>query len=1210
MPDSPTSTPSDPHPTTNGQAANKEAPPTTPLKHDRLLDWGKFHDFVMKKSATFLETVQAGDVDWILSDPKVDLTKTQLDNTEASTPTKSETPANASLTTPPSPQFAVSNSNLNSISKTKPAPSKVSDDQATSQPEFHARSLPIESRRRSSVSSIASANSQLSAGSGFLLKIKNKFHRTNSRTEPAPLTPLQEPQPQIFKRDFSFDSQPSQELTTSAPAKEEEPGSDPHLDECIRFFQKKPMRRSLSLSRRASVPLTQPISSRPNSEPQTPSKFNFLKRVSSAGSSGPLDPPVQLDGISSISEESSAQETPIQFRHAKPLRRVAFHSLTFLIDPPQQIPSRTPRKGNVEVLPNGVVRVNPLTEADKAAMDKSMRGQGGGLVVGGTGALGLIEKDSDEESSDEESSPVDEPQVNGKVQDDPETAIDKHAQSFAIDKPMVQLKPRAGYTVPIKKMALDLMYTRCCHLREIMPIPAIAKQIPVGSMAPLPLLQLRNPEPTMIEIQSFADFIRIAPILCISLDGVKLSFDQFKILLSAMSAKKQLEKLSLRNTPIDAEGWSLLCWFLSRNKVLKRLDVTQCPPLFVNVMKKRSKSQSKKQEEEVLTRMVCNNENRSDMDWSLFTATLVARGGIEELILTGCCINDLEVFEKLFSRAVVLDTHKLGLAYNQLTPPQLKIIFETWVFSGKCRGLDLGYNDLSLSAFLQPLQEMKQGEDFSDRLANSKIAFLSLNATNLRFNDSFSSVLESVLVKFPNLKYLDLSNNAKLFKLGSKSSKSEDKSEKNDTKEDFISFFSSKLPLCDSLIRLQLENNGLSSNDLITLFEYLPYCKNLAYLSIVGNDLDIYAASALSHALKSSRSLMVIDFDYGDLPEEFKERLGLYTMRNMERVLNQNLHHAVSDEKLSPTASEQSKSSASEMSIAEEMSNLLQQKADGKLDAKSPELLRLIEKVQANRERLRTAIADLFHLQWKEELTIEGKEALIRLLFIDSSLERGIRLIDPALVDQQAGTSSTEFIKMGSAEDEKNKLGDNEMSQMTVDASPSLLKPFNSGSVPISRSQSFTSLSNHDREEGSIMKLLKISKDAPEILEGFDVHSGEDIRRMLLDSNLADINEVILIMSTLKAKGVSMKNIFKIENGSESENKKWESGLFQELRSKIQKLQASTSQDEEISEKNEDINEDVSDINSAIPLKLEPREGRDQILEAYDRILSKFNSNS
>ena len=61
-------------------------------------------------------------------------------------------------------------------------------------------------------------------------------------------------------------------------------------------------------------------------------------------------------------------------------------------------------------------------------------------------------------------------------------------------------------------MALDTMYARCCHLRNSSHTSNI-KQIPKGSMAPIPVLQLRNP-PTMIEIQSFADFANCAGNLC------------------------------------------------------------------------------------------------------------------------------------------------------------------------------------------------------------------------------------------------------------------------------------------------------------------------------------------------------------------------------------------------------------------------------------------------------------------------------------------------------------------------------------------------------------------------------------------------------------------------------------------------------------------------------------------------------------------------
>ena len=123
---------------------------------------------------------------------------------------------------------------------------------------------------------------------------------------------------------------------------------------------------------------------------------------------------------------------------------------------------------------------------------------------------------------------------------------------------------------------------------------------------------------------------------------------------------------------------------LSRNTVLNRLDITQCPSLSVNTLKKKKKKTDSKFDE-TLVRMVSNKDNRSDVDWELFVATLVARGGIEELILTGCCITDIEIFEKLISLAVLKKTSRLGLAFNQLTSRHMKIIVDEWLFKDFAR---------------------------------------------------------------------------------------------------------------------------------------------------------------------------------------------------------------------------------------------------------------------------------------------------------------------------------------------------------------------------------------------------------------------------------------------------------------------------------------------------------------------------------------------
>ena len=57
-------------------------------------------------------------------------------------------------------------------------------------------------------------------------------------------------------------------------------------------------------------------------------------------------------------------------------------------------------------------------------------------------------------------------------------------------------------------VSLETIYTRCCHLREILPIPATLRQLK-NKTAPLEVLKMLNPKPTLIDVLSFSDFIAI-----------------------------------------------------------------------------------------------------------------------------------------------------------------------------------------------------------------------------------------------------------------------------------------------------------------------------------------------------------------------------------------------------------------------------------------------------------------------------------------------------------------------------------------------------------------------------------------------------------------------------------------------------------------------------------------------------------------------------
>ncbi|KAG7193286.1 uncharacterized protein KQ657_001049 [Scheffersomyces spartinae] len=884
--------------------------------------------------------------------------------------------------------------------------------------------------------------------------------------------------------------------------------TDPRLIEYIKFFQipcqrlrKSSMKKGSIQRARASISgLLTGQSSLTSSSPPEGSKFSFLRRksVASTETSPPMSEATSMDDTKEESPDLVTEASNVlpEFKGIRPLKRVAFHLTTFLIDPPQQIPSRTPRKGNVDILPNGTVKINPLTDSDRIAIEKLLMGQGGGIVIGGSGALGYLKKDDNDESSTDSS--------NKTASVDPsDEAIDKRAKSLAIEKPIPT--KAYSYRAPVKKMALDLMYTRCCHLREILPIPGILKQIPKGSMAPLPLLQLRNPTPTMVEIQTFADFIRIAPIVCVSLDGVSLSIEQFKILLSAMASKTQLEKLSLRNTPIDQNGWLLLCWFLSRNRVLNRLDITQCPVLAVNVIKKKKKKNlALGKEVDELVRMTCNRENRSDMDWSLFTATIVARGGINELILTGCCITDQELFENLVKFGVAIKTDRLGLAYNNLTPRQLKVVVTEWLMKPFCSGIDLGYNDLSSMAHLKVLTDLlRNSPDITKSLYESKILFISLNCTNLRFNDEFKFIFEELLMKLESLKYLDLSNNAKLFATGTKD------------EEAICQFFTDRLPLFPKLKRLHLENLNFSQDSLLSLSNIIPFCTNLGYLSLLGNKIDLGTATALIQALKNSQSLVTLDLDYEDYPHIFKERIGLYTMRNMERLLR-NTH------KSSPVGGDQITESDT---LTAQLTHLLSLKAENKLDLKSPEVTAFVKKCNSVRANLTESINALLQIQLNNELNLEGKETLVRFLFINSTIAKGMSLIDLSLVEKEPQKFDIELF-----EDERKKNIKEEQEKFENEISANLLVPrpqptiIEDEATTLKKNSSRTNLKDLNREEGSIMKLSKFKNQ--EMLDSMQDVSGEELRRTLYDINITDLDTIVKNLKMMKDKGISLQSVF------------------------------------------------------------------------------------
>lgn len=832
------------------------------------------------------------------------------------------------------------------------------------------------------------------------------------------------------------------------------------------------------------------------------------------------------------------------------LKRVAFDIPVFFNDPPQQIPSRTPRKGEVEILKDGSIVIHKLTSAERKQI---MNNSGGGIVVGGSGHLKII-SDAEKKKESEKARTASTDQTKNSDLDDKHAAqehsigaaaaaaaaearakaapnelkrivtnnedevnISTGASKINIDKPMVrhnkssaslmamgnqdsspQAEGEESFPPKNAKVPLDLLYTRCCHLREILPIPATLKQIKAGSTDPISLLQLRNPKPSLVEVLTFADFVSVAPVLCVSLDGVSLSSEMLRIILSALLPKKELEKLTLRNTPIDDLGWRLLCWFLTKNHTLSRLDLTQCPSLTTNVQKP-SKTASN------IVRMECDMTSRSDMNWHLLNAALISRRGIEELVINGAKMSDEEC-KNLFEMGISIKTSRLGLAYNDLSRKQCEIIAK-YINLKTIVGLDLAYNDLA--GKIDPFNDRIATDDVSD----SNLKFISLNSTNLQNDNGELDQLIGTFAKFKDLRYIDLSNNKKLF-------------------PNLLLSLSENLPLYPKLARIHLDYDDLQPSDIVAFSELIPFCKSLTYVSLVGNHLDTVSASALTNALKLSKSLITLDLNYDEVAPKFRESIGLYTVRNMQHQV----YGKPSDSK-------------DLQGLQEELSHLIlsdEQSPDPKL------IENFFEKAIKIRDRIHETIDELFRLRVQGNLSTEGKETLIRFCFIDASIEKGLSLLDKK--SAKHGFDAKKYMCLPQSEDPlmSRQPGGNLLrsSSYLSQHNHNELLPFGitdssqDGEIHLDAEEikdekrARAKDSSKIKEEASILKLNQYIKNKmqennvkpnPESTQHI---SGERFREILLQTN--DLNNVVEVLDSIKKEGIPLERIYEKKDPSSS----------------------------------------------------------------------------
>lgn len=673
-----------------------------------------------------------------------------------------------------------------------------------------------------------------------------------------------------------------------------------------------------------------------------------------------------------MSKNLNELSSPIEELSNLSLKRVKFAVDKFEMDPPQQIPSRNPSKGNI-LVPDDMITDIPLISQGITSTQGSMN----------IAASNQYKKDSPEykkvldrymkvlkESKKHQqeahhaalrianevmnfkskspnsyaSGNIDEEVVAKNIMHlEIDSPIHMHEHHF-LDTSSQSVDDKVNDDTLYTKPTLEQIYTRCCHLREILPIPSTLKQIK-NKTIPLKTLKFLNPKPTLVDILSFCDFISIVPVYNVVFDNVGLNPIMFKILVSSLVHSTFLRKLSIRNVVIDSSGWKLLCKFLLQNKSLTKLDISQTkikPDLDVKL-------------------------HRSNMDWSLFIDTLSNNCDreLEELLINGIHFTNLENFMNLLNAfAQTSGTNKrLGIAQSLLPHDHLHFLLN-WMSHHKIQGVDLAFNDLSNSV-------RSLVSDLTS-LSFQNLQYFTLNSTNIRSAYDIALLLRS-LSKLPNLYYLDLSNLPAIF-------------------PDVLPYLNKYLPKFPNLRRLHLDNNELLFNCLSIITQILPKCKELVHVSLMHQPKDSFTkgtSASIYDFVKNSHKLTNLDINYDYIPEEISSRIALCLIRNTQKSMDENFEideMSFQDDLLFD--------STLITETAENILSRLNNPEDLEGDTTKRYLLRKYwDKINQVHERVQKTIDKLFEKRDAKELSLQGKENLLRLLFVENTLSKILEIL-------------------------------------------------------------------------------------------------------------------------------------------------------------------------------------------------------------------------
>lgn len=638
-------------------------------------------------------------------------------------------------------------------------------------------------------------------------------------------------------------------------------------------------------------------------------------------------------------------------------RAVGFALSTFEDNPPQKIPPVAPVEGNIEFLDTGEVVVHkraksyygidtqPHTEKNHSEVVRLAQLKArqnaerlhtsitsnpltslfhSGVKAGANASKTLLEDD------DEIANTL----IAGKDVDGTAHAKnlrfkDSSQSDLVADEEQWDMKANAMPSPPP-----DQIYTRCCHLREIMPIRNILRQLQ-GQLAPIPRVRVANTRPTLVEIQAFSDFLTVVPVSSLILDNHILTDEMIRLILVGILRSRDIARLTFVNTRMGPLGWQYLCSFLANcNKSLLAINLSCTTPSGVPHR--------------------VPSFTREDMDWRLLSDALKEMGTLEELDVGGTMIKieDLKyLIEQGFKQGRIL-----GLANNNLGHDDVKFVAD-WAQKPESQlmGINLGGNDLSREEDWSIVQEfLRNPRIYQLSLRNSKLSHM--HASHLIQAISPSQARKS------NLRQLDLSYNPELFPY-------------------LIDLLAAALPNFQYLSRLQMDHCNLTSDTIVTLCEAISHCHRLVYLSVLGNcKLNESAATALCVAVHLSRSICTVEADIDESNVALRQQLATYCIQNLEKnagSLAQQLPAEEDDTADISSFHEDLRAVTKAFSAVPEGERLPEQKYKV-----------LVERMEGLRLKIKLRMHALLIKRRTGPLVQRDRESLMRLFFYSNNLDR------------------------------------------------------------------------------------------------------------------------------------------------------------------------------------------------------------------------------